>query len=76
MQNDLIGEASKCRNKKQDARRKKKIEQQKLEGKSLDIRDWGLEVVPPPPGRREVDETTPSPYPQEIIRNCLVRWNS
>ena len=48
MQKELIGEALKSRNKKPDARRKKKIEQEKFEGKSLDIRDWGLEVIPPP----------------------------
>jgi len=49
MSKEQFGEASKCRNKKQEARRKKKIEQEKLEGKSLDIGDGGLEAVPPPP---------------------------
>ena len=48
MSKEQFGEASKCRNKKQEARRKKKIEQEKLEGKSLDIGDGGLEAVPPP----------------------------
>jgi len=37
MSKELFGEASKCRNKKQNARRKKKIEQEKLAGKSLDF---------------------------------------
>ena len=37
MLHELFGEASKRRNKKQEAKRKKKIEQEKLEGKSLII---------------------------------------
>jgi len=40
MSKGLFGEASKFRNKKQKARRKKKMEKEKLEGKSLDIRDF------------------------------------
>ena len=36
-----------CRNKKQESRKKKKIEQKKLEGKSLDIGDAGLKDVSP-----------------------------
>jgi len=43
-----IWRALKCRNKKQESRRKKKIEQEKLEGKSLDIKDGGLEDVHTP----------------------------
>ena len=50
MSKELFGEASKCKNKKQEARRKKKIEQEKLEGKSLDIKDGGLEDMLPPAG--------------------------
>ena len=43
---------------------KKKIQQKKLEGKSLDIRDRGLEnIPPPPPGRGEGDETIALPPP-------------
>ena len=50
MSKELFGEASKSRNKKQEARRKKKIEDEKLEGKSLDIRDGDLEdVIHPAP---------------------------
>ena len=49
MSKELFVEALKCRNKKQEARRKKKIEQEKLEGKSLDIRDGSLEDVYYPP---------------------------
>ena len=45
---ELFGEASKCRNKKQEERRKKKIEQEKLEEYPFDARDGGLEDVPPP----------------------------
>ena len=48
MSQELFGEAAKHRNKKQEARRKKKIEQEKLVGKSFDIREGGLEDVPPP----------------------------
>jgi len=59
MSKELFGEASKCRIKKQEARRKKKIEKEKLEGKSLDIRDGGLEDVPPP-GRGEGVRRMPS----------------
>ena len=51
MSKDLFGEASTQRNKKQEARSKKKIKQEKLEGKSLDIRDGSLEDIPPLPGR-------------------------
>ena len=36
-----------CRNKKQESRRKKKIEQKKLEGKSLDNGDAGLKDISP-----------------------------
>ena len=46
MSQELFGEASKHRNKKQEARIKKKIEQEKLEGKLLNIRDGGLEDIP------------------------------
>ena len=35
MLQELFGEASQCSNNKQEARRKNKIEQEKLEGKSL-----------------------------------------
>ena len=48
MSKELFGKASKRRNKKQESRRKKKIEQEKLEGKSLDIKDGGLEDVHTP----------------------------
>ena len=42
MSQKLFGEASKHRNKK----REKKTEQEKLEGKSLDIKDGGMEDFP------------------------------
>ena len=54
MSKEVFGEASKFRNKKQEARRKKKI---------LDLRDWGMEAVPP---RREGggdDRSPPHPRP-------------
>ena len=79
MQKELIGEALKCRNKKPDAKRKKKIEQEKFEGKSLDIRDWGLEVIPPPVREEGGEWDNPlsqsSRNYQEFVL-CLVRWNS
>ena len=46
MSQDLFGEASKRRNKKQEGG--KKVEQEKLEGKSLNIWDLGFEDAPPP----------------------------
>ena len=48
MSKEVFGEDSKCRIKKQEAKRKKKKEQEKLEGKSHDFRDGGLEDAPPP----------------------------
>ena len=39
MSKELFGKAIKCKNKKQEGRRKKKIEQKKVKGKSLDSRD-------------------------------------
>ena len=73
MPKELFGEASKCRKKKEEARRKNKIEQEKLEGKSLDIRDGGHDIHPPY-WEGGGDETIalpplPSPQPQENIRN-------
>ena len=47
MSNELFGEASKCRNKKQEARRKKKIEHEKLEGNLLTL-EMGAWKTPPP----------------------------
>ena len=47
MSKELFRDASKCKNKKQEVRRKNKSEQKKLEGKSLDIRDGGLDIHPP-----------------------------
>ena len=41
MSKELFGKALKCKNKKQEAR-KKRIEQKKVEGKSLDSRDGSL----------------------------------
>ena len=81
MSKELFGEASKIRNKKQEARRKKKIEQEKLEGTSLDIRDGDLEDVPSLPGKgRGVRQllSSPSLHPrkyQELVF-CLVRCES
>ena len=72
MSKELFGEASKIRNKNQEARRKKKIEQEKLEGKSLEIRDRDLEDVPSLPGKGRGGETIallPPPCTQENIRN-------
>jgi len=45
-QTKLFGKALKCKNKKQEARGKKKFEQKKVEGKSLDSRKirWGFEL--------------------------------
>jgi len=54
MSKELFGEASKSRNKKQEARRKKKIEDEKLDGKSLDIRDGDLEDEPPHPAPKKI----------------------
>ena len=45
MSKELFGKASKCRNKKQGAKRKKNIKQEKLEGNTHDIRDGGLDYV-------------------------------
>ena len=42
----LFGKDLKCKNKKQ-ARRLKKIEQKKVEGKPLNSRNGGLEEIPP-----------------------------
>ena len=60
MSKEVFGEASKFRNKKQEARRKKKI---------LDLRDWGMEAVPPRRGGGEtIPPPPPHPRPQENIR--------
>ena len=59
MSKEVFGEASKFRNKKQEARRKKKI---------LDLRDWGMEAVPPRRGGGETIALPPHPRPQENIR--------
>jgi len=60
---------------KQEARRKKKIEQKKVERKSLDKRD-GLEDVPFPPllgGGRGVNRAclSPSPPPRKYHGKCV-----
>jgi len=39
MLKELFGKAIKCKKQKQEARKKKEIEQKKVEGKSLDSRD-------------------------------------
>jgi len=60
-----IWRALKCRNKKQEARRKKKIEQEKMGGKSLDIREGGLEDIPNPPDKEgEGSEMLRQGYPK------------
>ena len=66
----IIWRALKCRNKKQEVRRKKQIEQVKLEGKSLDIRDWKM-FTPSLPGRGRGWDSCPPPSscPQESRRN-------
>ena len=45
-QKNYLERPLKCRNEEQEARRKKKIEQEKVKGKFLNIRDGGLEDVP------------------------------
>ena len=68
----IIWRALKCRNKKQEVRRKKQIEQVKLDGKSLDIRDGDLVNVPPFPAREGQGGRflpPPSSCPQESRRN-------
>ena len=42
MLKELFGKALKCKNKKQEARRKNKLNRKKVEGKSLDSRDGCL----------------------------------
>ena len=42
MLKELFGKALKCKNKKQEARRKNKLNRKKVEGKSLDSRDGSL----------------------------------
>ena len=77
MSQELFGEALKHRNKKQEARRKKKIEQEKFVWKSLDIRDAGLEDVPPLLGRGEMLALPPLPprmYHELVF--CLFRCKS
>jgi len=44
MSKDLFGMALKCKNKKQGARRKNKLNRNKVEGKSLYSRDGGLKA--------------------------------
>ena len=68
MSKELFGETSKCRKKKQEARRKKKIEQEKLERKSLDIRNGGLEDVLPShvgEGGEKITFFSPLPAPRK-----------
>ena len=64
MSKELFGEASKCRSKKkkQEARRKKKIEQEKW-------RKWGLRDAPPRRGWEVIALPLPLPSFQEIIKN-------
>ena len=64
MSKELFGEASKCRSKKkkQEARRKKKIEQEKW-------RKWGLRDAPPRRGWEVIALPLPLPSSQEIIKN-------
>ena len=71
MSKELFRDASKCKNKKQEVRRKNKSEQKKLEGKSLDIRDGGHDIHPPywEGGGGETIALPPPPHPQENIRN-------
>ena len=79
MPKELFGEASKCRKKKEEARRKNEIEQEKLEEKSLDIRDWDLEDVPPSllgrgmGVRRWLSHICPAPRKYQELVFCLVR---
>jgi len=42
MLKELFGKALKCKNKTQEARRKKKLNRKKVEGKSFNSRDGGL----------------------------------
>ena len=81
MSKELFGEASQIRNKKQEATRKKKIEQEKLEGKSLDIRDGDLDDIPPLPrggGWGDNYSAPPSLHPRkyQVLVFCLVRCES
>ena len=68
MSKELFRDASKCKNKKQEVRRKNKSEQKKLEGKSLDIRDGGLIYIPPywEGGGGETIALPPLPTPKKI----------
>ena len=68
MSKEIFGEASKCWNKKQDARRNKKIEQEKLEGKSLDIRD-GYPLFHTREGGETIALLPPLPAQKKILRN-------
>jgi len=58
MSKELFRKALKCRNKKQEARREKKIKQEKLEGKSLYIRDGDEKINLPP-------------LPRKYQKNCV-----
>ena len=77
MSKELFGEASNFRNKKHEARRKKKIEREKLKGNLL-ILEMGVWKMSPPLCRGVWDDHSPPPppWPQKDIRKlcfCLYR---
>ena len=64
MLKELFGKALKCKNKSQEARRKKKLNRKKVEGKSFNSRDGGL--------KQDAQEQRRQLWAGKIRRRCEI----